>query len=146
MKPIRIYPKYQRLFLVAGGLVFLSIAVAGVIITPIGSKVFYSFVLVFSVVWCHQGARLGLVIGPQGIVERSMGRPNRISWQDIEDVRVEGGTNAGVAAVVMIALTVRGGDVLLLRGTARYDRKGVEQTRRRILAMRAAALGTPVES
>lgn len=82
MKPVKVYPPFQRVIIVAVGLVFFLISVEGIALEPLGAKIMYAVILVLSVGWIHQGARIGLVIGPGGIVERSMGRPHRIAWPD----------------------------------------------------------------
>ncbi|MEV7025483.1 PH domain-containing protein [Kitasatospora sp. NPDC093558] len=125
------------MIIVAVGLVFFLISVEGIALEPLGAKIMYAVILVLSVGWIHQGARIGLVIGPGGIVERSMGRPHRIAWPDVAEVAV---ATSG-PGVSMIVLRLRDGRAVQLRGTAGYRKKRVEDIERRLNAFRSAAIG-----
>ncbi|MEV7601250.1 hypothetical protein AB0O91_28180 [Kitasatospora sp. NPDC089797] len=131
---------FQRLVIVAVGTVFFLFSVAGIALEPIGAKIMYAVILVLSAVWTHQGARIGLVIGPDGIVERSMGRPHRVGWADIAEVAVASPPNPG-PGVSMIVLRLRDGRAIQLRGTARYGKNSAEDIERRLNAFRSAATG-----
>ncbi|MET8629542.1 PH domain-containing protein [Kitasatospora sp. NPDC004669] len=130
----------ERLVPVAVGLVFLAISAGGVFIPPIGAQVFYAVLLVLSSVWCFQAARMGLVIDQNGIAERSMGRPRRTPWQDVEEVAIRDGRRSNGTDYWLIALRLRDGRVLPVRSTVSRSRKSVEDVGHRIVAMRTAGL------
>lgn len=120
---------------------FLAFSVAGVFIPPVGGQVFYGILLILSTVWCVQTARMALVIDQNGITERSMGRPRRTPWQDVEEVAIRAGRWSSGADYWLIVLRLRDGRVLSVDSTVSSDRKSVEDIGRRIVVMRTAGLG-----
>ncbi|MFJ4188137.1 hypothetical protein [Kitasatospora sp. NPDC089509] len=131
---------FQRLVIVAVGTMFFLFSVAGIVLEPIGAKIMFAVILLFSAAWTHQGVRIGLVIGPDGIVERSMGRPHRIAWPLVAEVAVASPPNPG-PGVSMIVVRLRDGRAIQLRGTARYGKNSVEDIEHRLNAFRSAATG-----
>lgn len=141
MTPVKVYPKFQRLLIVLVGLVFLLIALMGVTQGPLGARVFYAVILLFAMGWVYQGARIGVVIGPDGIVERSMGRPHRIPWSKVAEVLVAG-SSGPAPGVTMIVLRLNDGSHIPLRATARYRKTNVEDIERRVNAFHSTATDT----
>ncbi|MFE2912312.1 hypothetical protein [Kitasatospora indigofera] len=141
MEPVKSYEP-ARLLLVALGVLFLLLSAPGLFRPSVGGQVFSAVVVVLSASWCVVTARLGLVVDRNGIAEGVQLRPRRTPWQDVEEVAVREGRGSKGTDYWLVELRLRDGRELVVRSTASSDRKRVEDTGRRILGMRAAALGT----
>ncbi|MFJ5924950.1 PH domain-containing protein [Kitasatospora sp. NPDC092948] len=139
MKPVKSLEPV-RLVLVAAGLVFLLTAVSSMFTPGVGAQVFGAVLVAASAAWCFQAARMGLVIDQNGITERSIGRPRRTPWQDVEEVAIHDGRSSDGTDFWLIALRLRDDRELRVQSTASSDRKNVEDVGRRLLALRSAAL------
>jgi hypothetical protein len=141
MKPEKIYPKAQRLAVVTGGLALAGFPAAGVLLASTGAKVLCAVVLLGPLMLCYWGARAGLVIDQNGLVDRSLGGPRRVLWQDVKDITVDREPGTKTRDISLITLRLHDGQVLSLRGTARFSGRTVADIRRRLIAVRAASIG-----
>lgn len=135
---MRIYPKGQRVALVAVGVGFLLISSASMMRGSVAARIFYGAILVASLWWCYRGARLGLTVDQQGISERSLGRTRRVAWQEVKELTVTRGSGNAGAKFSMLVLHFTDGRELPLRAAARFSDQEVREIRDRVAVYRPA--------